>query len=97
MVDYNGYIDKLKRNCPDVNYGKMCAAIEERIDKPSLLIFTRVSLASAVVTIMLMISFFYYSSVISRNNSILNYVMDGDAADGSPVISYVFNEEMEPF
>lgn len=88
MAKYYNFMKGLREYDPPADYNSMLDRIKNRAGKkfPA----RRFAFAGALAVILVAVGI-YFSLPQNGNNSIMNYVLEQDELNGSPLISYVFD------
>ena len=93
MMEYEQYIDKLKKSSEPINFDQMYSQIQDRTAKMSP--FPKIRLYFAGAITLFVIAFVVYLNFfvsVSNGETMLNYVLEDEEVNGSPLITYVLYE-----
>ena len=88
MINYDEYINKLKKESASADYGRMFSRIEQKtISGPKL----RLALAGAIVFLLIGFTVYFGSQSLQTpgNDTLMSYVFEQEDIDG-PLLDYVF-------
>lgn len=95
MIEYNDYINKLKRTEP-IDYGRLFGVIEQRITAQKATqkrVVFRGALAGALTVLIIGLAFYLaYPAIRGGNDQLLSYVFGQSEITDGPVIDYVFSD-----
>lgn len=95
MIEYNDYINKLKRTEP-VDYSRMFGIIERRIAAQKAIqkrVVFRGALAGALTVLVISLAFYLaYPAIWGGNDQLISYVFGQSEVTDGPVIDYVFSD-----